>query len=98
MDWLMSLRIESCSSRNMASLSVRRGWFRSSHAVALKDLAASPRQLGPVGLKAALHRVVIAEVLAAQPRGIARAGLLLLRGAAMTLRASGQARQTAQDR
>src|SRR3954467_9224233 len=98
MDWLMSLRIESCSSRNMASLSVRRGWFRSSHAVALKDLAARPRQFGPVGLQAGLHRTVIAEVLAAEARGVPRTGLLLLRRTHMALCESGRVRQAAHGR
>src|ERR1700704_4427916 len=55
---------------------VTRNAGANSHAVALEHLAARSRQLGAVGLQAALHRTVIAEILAAQPRGVARAGLL----------------------
>jgi hypothetical protein len=47
--------------------------------VALKDFLTSWAELRPILLKALLHRRVIAQLLSAKTRGVAGAGLLLLR-------------------
>src|SRR5689334_5623738 len=56
---------------------------RASHAVALEHLLAGRAELRAVVLQADLNLVVIAEILPAETRGVARTGVLLLRRAGM---------------
>src|SRR4051812_28425564 len=55
------------------------------HAVALEYFLTCGAEPGPVLLQTLLHRVVVAELLAAKPRGVAGAGALLLRSSRATL-------------